>query len=120
MGGPWAATSRLAAFSSAKVLLDYKGVQDALHTLLGPAIDAGWIDCPLSEEKIGLIAGIVIFFVSLLLLGQRRPLAHLEAEGESTMHHLLTEMEAGSKAAPRVRDTVGVGALPRDQGRHGV
>jgi hypothetical protein len=120
-GAALAALSGLTIFrESAKVLLDYKGVQDVLHWLLNPAISAGWIIWPLSEDKIGLIAGFVVFVVSLLLLGRRRPLAHLEAEGESTMHHLLTEMEAGSKAAPSVRNAASTGTLPRGGGHRGA
>jgi len=120
-GAALAALSGLTIFrESAKVLLAYKGVQDALRALLNPAISAGWIAWPLSEDKIGLLAGVAVFVISLLLLGRRRPLAHLEAEGDSTMHQLLTQMEAGSKAAPRIREAAGIGALPRDEGRRGV
>jgi len=120
-GAALAALSGLTIFrESARVLLDYKGVQDFLHWFLEPAISAGLIAWPLSEDKIGLVAGVIVFAFSLLLLSRRRPLAHLEAGDESTMHQLLTQMEAGSKAAPRIRDTAGIGASPQDAGRRGV
>jgi hypothetical protein len=113
-GASLAALSGFTIFrESARVLLDYKGVTDLLYWLLGPAIRAGWIMWPLQEEKIGLLFGFVVFFFALVLLGRRRPLAHIEAEGETTRHVLLERAEEGSKREPRALDTRSVGGINR-------
>ena len=119
-GASLAALAGLSIFrESAKVLLGYQGVAAFLYWLLGPAIRQGWITWPLMEDKIGLIAGVVVFMIALLLLGRRRPLAHIEAEGETSMHVLIEQMDTQSRAESKALGTARAESLDRGRG-HGV
>jgi hypothetical protein len=98
-GASLAGLSALTIFrESAKVLLRYDWVKHILQSLLAPAIERGWIGWPLHPDRIGLFFGLLVFLVAAWLIWRRRPIAHVEVEGESPVHSLLEHM---SSAPPR-------------------
>jgi len=106
-GASLAALSALTIFrEAASVLLDNAAVKGALDTLLWPFVRAGIFRAGATAEQIGLLAGIVVFLLSLFLLGQRRPLAFLEEDDDRTdrARHAMIEMGSGKQSRrPRPR-----------------